>query len=307
MNASLLHSDNLPGLTERPLLVRNPDAGFRRRVRRHANSATEEFTIGSGPLPDPRDYSLLILEGGDGTAQHCLTEWLNAWPTETLPPVALLPGGHTNMSAAGINRKPRRGPCARSLAAILAGASPAAVQQRALVRVQAGQVMRYGCFFGIGRISAAVARWAEDRPTTRLGTRARTAWSAWRGYFGKGLLQTVCIGNQERRVFAMLATSLDRLLLGCRPFWNADADVAADSAPSLHSTWLFAESRGRLRRSARLLRGDASLERLPGYHSCDVRQLEFELDGAYVLDGEIFQHQGRLQLAPSQPLRWLIL
>ena len=144
-----------------------------------------------------------------------------------------------------------------------------------------------------------VAHWNSDRPGSQLGTTLRTAWSSARGYLAPSEHQTVRWNGQTRQVFAMIATSLNRLLFGCRPYWG--------DGEGMHNTWVFAEAQGRVRRSLRLLRGDASLGRLPGYASGNRTDLELELDGPYVIDGELFDNRGPLRLSLSEPLQWLAL
>ena len=75
----------------------------------------------------------------------------------------------------------------------------------------------------------------------------------------------------------------------------------------MHSTWVFADARGLLRRSFRLLRGDPTLGQLPGYQSGDIADLRIDFDGPYALDGELFDNRGVLRLSLSDPIRWLPL
>ena len=278
-----------------PILLTNPRAGLGERQLAFRG---ERFVLGSGPLPDLSHFSLLVLAGGDGTLQRTLTEALEQTPASALPPIAVLPAGRTNMTAADLNRHRRFGHCAKTLEAMLDGALPPATA-RPLVRVDQSDDRQYGWFFGIGAVCFGVAHWNSDRPGSQLGTTLRTAWSSARGYLAPSEHQTVRWNGQTRQVFAMIATSLNRLLFGCRPYWG--------DGEGMHNTWVFAEAQGRVRRSLRLLRGDASLGRLPGYASSNRTDLELELDGPYVIDGELFDNRGPLRLSLSEPLQWLAL
>lgn len=278
-----------------PLLLTNPRAGVGKRQLAFRG---ERFVLGSGPLPDLSRFSLLVLAGGDGTLQRTLTEALEQTPVSALPPIAVLPAGRTNMSAADLNRHRRFGQCAKALEAMLDGTLPPATA-RPLVRVDQADGHQYGWFFGLGAVCFGVAHWNADRPGSQLGTTLRTAWSSARGYLAPSEHQTVRWNGQTRQVFAMIATSLNRLLFGCRPYWG--------DGEGMHNTWVFAEAQGQVRRSLRLLRGDASLGRLPGYASGNRTDLELELNGPYVIDGELFDNRGPLRLSLSEPLQWLAL
>ena len=273
----------------------NPRAGLGKRQLAFRG---ERFVLGSGPLPDLSQFSLLAIAGGDGTLQRTLTEALEQTPASALPPIAVLPAGRTNMSAVDLNRHRRFTQCAKALDEMLDGPLPLTAA-RPLVRVDQADSRQYGWFFGIGAVCFGVAHWKSDRPGSQLGTTLRTAWSSAKGYLAPSEHQTVRWNGETRQVFAMIASSLNRLLFGCRPYWGG--------GEGMHNTWVFAEARGRVRRSLRLLRGDASLGRLPGYTSGNRTELELELDGPYVIDGELFDNRGPLRLSLSEPLRWLAL
>ena len=278
-----------------PLLLTNPRAGLGERQLAFRG---ERFVLGSGPLPDLTRFSLLVLAGGDGTLQRTLTEALEQTPANALPPIAVLPAGRTNMSALDINRHRRFEQCADALQPMLKGALPPATA-RPLVQVDQADSRQFGWFFGLGAVCFGVAHWGHDRPGSQLGTTLRTAWFSAKEYLAPSKHQEVRWNGETREVFAMIATSLNRLLFGSRPYWG--------NGEGLHNTWVFAEARGRVRRSLRLLRGDASLGRLPGYLSGNRTQLELELDGPYTIDGELFDNRGSLRLSLSDPLKWLAL
>ena len=273
----------------------NPQAGLGKRQLAFRG---ERFVLGSGPLPDLSQFSLLAIAGGDGTLQRTLTEALDQTPASALPPIAVLPAGRTNMSAVDLNRHRRFKQCAKALNEMLDGPLPAGTA-RPLVRVDQADSRQYGWFFGIGAVCFGVAHWKSDRPGSQLGTTLRTAWSSAKGYLAPREHQKVRWNGETRQVFAMIASSLNRLLFGCRPYWGG--------GEGMHNTWVFAEAKGRVRRSLQLLRGDASLERLPGYASGNRTELELELDGPYVIDGELFDNRGPLRLSLSEPLQWLAL
>ena len=58
-----------------------------------------------------REVDLLVVNGGDGTLQHALTEILTNEPFEKIPLIAPLPGGRTNATAVDLraHRNPFEG------------------------------------------------------------------------------------------------------------------------------------------------------------------------------------------------------
>ena len=312
------------------LLLTNPRAGLG-GPRLRFKGAT--VTLGEQDLPDLAEYDLLIVEGGDGTLQRVMTELLTRSPAVALPKVAVLPGGSTNMSAADINKHRGFRRCAARLKGILRGAPQPPAQCRPLVCVQpsAGDCgRRYGWFFGIGAVCSGIRRWSDNRPGSRLQASWSTARALLREFRGPLRPQQVRLDGQQRPVFAMMATTLNRLLFGSRPYWQPSAphqaakphpaparlpEQAADSKPAsatdtgnaMHCTWVFAEAQGLLRRGLMLLRGDPALGDLPGYQSGDLAGLQMEFDGPYALDGELFDNRGAMRLSLSDPIPWLPL
>ena len=309
----------------RALLLTNAKAGF--GDRQFAFDG-ETATLGEQALPDPTAYELLIVQGGDGTLQRVMTDLLTKVPMRALPPVAVLPAGRTNMSAADINRHRRFPDCIATLRRLLDRASaprhrPSApvgrgrpgafhpplgnapcaaaaglppLESRPMVQVAGSEGVRLAWFFGIGALCSGIEYWNAGRTGGRLAANLRTAWSGMREFRRQGRRQRVLLNGEPRILFAMIATTLNRLLFGSRPFWNAGS--------GLHNTWVFVEAQGLLRRSLSLLRGDPALDALPGYQSGDVAELEFDLNGPYTLDGELFQNNGPMRLALSEPIRW---
>lgn len=334
------------------LLLTNPRAGLG-GPKLKFNGAT--VALGERDLPDTAEYDLLIVEGGDGTLQRVMTELLAKTPASALPKVAVLPGGSTNMSAADINEHRSFRQCAARLHSILEGAPQPLAQRRPLVSVQpsqrqegasdlpansppnrtnpsaSGRGRRYGWFFGIGAVCSGIGRWSEKRPGNRLQSSMNTAWALFREFQGPRRHQQVLVDGRQRPVFAMMATTLNRLLFGSRPFWQsptprqaanphqagppaqgaegkpAGPGSAGRSGDAMHSTWVFAEAQGLLRRGFKLLRGDPALGDLPGYQSGDIDGLQMAFDGPYALDGELFDHRGTMRLSLSEPIQWLPL
>ncbi len=131
---------------------------------------------------------------------------------------------------------------------------------------------------GIARGEAAFAR----APAIRLGADGAEA--------------------RERPALFALATTMQSLFLGIRPFW------ARGGAP-IACTLVDAGAERFLRRLPALLRGDAGAGLTPeaGYESFGAERLVVELDEPWALDGELFDLPGRLELDTLGPIAFVEL
>jgi len=274
---------------------------------------------------------VLLISGGDGTIQHALSWLLHGYggqepqPAETLPIVALLPAGSTNMTALDIN--PTRG-WDQSLEAFLGRIERVdrvrdlpAVRQR-LVSVVDGDITRAGFFFGAGAIVRGIeycndvlfAGGAARRERTAGLAMARTIWGVLRKqppFHEIDLLAAHAITTDgelpaftpESGALLLACSTLDRLLLGVRPFWGEP-----ESEPL---RYVLAE------RDAKLIRGLPGLLGVPGFprpvasrgfHSHNCTRLRLTMDSAYAIDGELFTPTtGELELSVDRTLRFLTL
>ncbi len=277
----------------------------------------------------------LVINGGDGTAQRMLTALLGACPPERRPQIALLPGGTTNMTAFDLNRHRSYRRCLESLQRTLTAPSPPACS-RPLLHVSLRDGDQYGFFFGAGTIVQGIEyfhrRIQPGGGRHELGAGLallRTVWGIARSQppFAEPLqlrlpgasledaadkpapetpphspphLQTRWHSTAAR---LCLVTSLYRLFLGIRPYWNqADAPLRA--------TLVEANAAAFLRSLPRLLRGRPgdTLTKARGYHSIGLTTLDVRFCGPLTLDGELFSSDGdTIRIRSSQPLRFLTL
>jgi len=180
--------------------------------------------------------SLLVINGGDGTIGAVLAALLYRNPFRIIPPIAVMPGGKTNMTAAdlGIKGDPER--VLRQLLAIaLEGRIPDMLTNRNLIELDLGdgEAPRVGTFFGAAGIVKAI-KWTRDNAYSKglpnglahILAFARLA-SAFLG-IGKrdeDLLRSKDIGICMRGAqvdasnYVMVsATTLERLVLGLKPY-----------------------------------------------------------------------------------------
>ena len=282
-----------------------------------------------------QEVTLLAVNGGDGTLQHVLTEVLSSNIFETLPCIAPLCGGRTNMSAHDIGS---RGRPAAGLAALMSSVQTNTLAQRIVerpvLRIDCGPHQRpqYGMFFGAGVIQRALAFKHQLYPQQHL-----------QGLFGAGLflggmLLRIACGSQTglltpdeigiglpaehgeqyvndehaRRVplehleweqFQLLmATTLERLFLRIRPFWGQE-----DAA--VRFTSIAAGAKRSLPAVLKILRGlpPPPSVSASGYRSRNVESMTLHIDGGFTIDGELFDPKpGRtLRLKADHRLRFV--
>lgn len=250
---------------------------------------------------DVRSSDLIALFGGDGTIQMTMSQLLRQMPPSELPPVAVLPFGTTNMSAKCLNRNRSRRRAVASLdRAIRSGAF--ATTARSLVRVSQGDALEHGFFFGAGIIAEIIERWDEQHKPGVIGNRIQSLRALVSGLSRKNSKTRICIDGESRSVYGLLASTLDRLIFGTRPFW------AAGQPGDLKLTWVDSDAPDLLRHAPALLRGKARMAGVPGYHSCTTEHMRLSFRGCYSLDGESFLSGGdSMTISRSDPVRWLSL
>jgi hypothetical protein len=100
-----------------------------------------------------------------------------------------------------------------------------------------------------------------------------------------------------------LITSLERLVLGSRPYWNA-------SAGPLRWTIVEVEARRFWLRMWRVIMGrpGAVLREDEGYFSGGVERAELKFDGPFVVDGELYESSADhpITVTTDRTLRWIV-
>lgn len=238
----------------------------------------------------------LFISSGDGTVHAIQTELAERNPFAKLPRLAILPHGTTNMTAADLGVQAKG--LDRQMVLIKGGGDAGACKVRPTVKVanpQDGRV-RHGMFLGTGAIWSGV-RFCQDRVQA---TGLSGDWAAGIA-LGAGLARALfgrarpgeerldrpynmyieadgeILANGLQVVF--LATTLDRLVLGTRPFWGGGgplrATAIAHPPPSL--TWAQA-----------ILYGGEERQLPAQCLSFAAREIAVSVACAFVMDGEIF-------------------
>ncbi len=244
----------------------------------------------------------LFISSGDGTIQQIQTELAERGTFARLPQLCLLPHGTTNMSAAdlGLGIKDLS-----EQAKIIANAGNRAKQlelrTRSTVRVAnpADGNVRHGMFVGTGAIWRGTVFCQDAVHGTGLrgdwATFATLAAAVARSIFSRGgstdpdrIVQpcemTVtgdAAGTISGGQLLFLATTLDKLILGCRPFWGGKSAAVRVSVfpypPPSVPRWLWTSMYGPEER------------RMPeGCHSFCSESMTIDTQCPFVIDGEFF-------------------
>lgn len=272
------------------LLVRHPDVPH--VILKDVGTISDDLRVFS-----QQGVDIVAVAGGDGTVQLVLNGLLQKKCFDTPPLLAILACGRTNMTAADIGVKGRG---VRGLARLLAAAANEnldkfVVERRILcVENVKGLPPQYGMFFGGAGIWRAIEYTRRKVHPLDMGADATSALTFVRLFIhwlllGKGgddlfrgddieiTIDGECLGVRSSLI--VLATTLDKLLLGSRPFWNiGDGDFAFTQ---------FAHPVYRLgRHTWRLLFGSAE-RYLPAEHylSTGADRIQLKMKCKFTLDG----------------------
>ncbi len=259
---------------------------------------------------------LLVVNGGDGTIQHVLSELLGSGSRDWMPMIAPIRGGRTNMTAIdlGCRREPTRG-LVELLDAARAGRLGDRIQERAVLRADLGDQTKFGMFFGAGMLYRAIQLAHKTVPEDRS-----------HGLAGVGLVLATLIGRAAagRRVGVLtpdkmqiavdhmplepeeftlvMSTTLHQLFFGINPFWGTEP------AP-VRVTTIASRARGLARAIPGILRGHPRPHVQPeaGYTSRNVDHAAFQIDCGLTIDGELFAPEpGRLvQIRGDERVRFV--
>lgn len=250
-----------------------------------------------------RGINLVAVNAGDGTVQAVLTALFHHRPYQTLPLLALLCGGTTNMTAKDLGF---RGARIRSLERILAWSRSdgdgIGIVRRPILRVQhpAVRIPQYGLFFGAASIFKGINLFhsrihdlgLQGNPANAVIVARFLAAIAARDLEELGTARaTITVDGTPlatARYMLILTHTLEQLIFGLRPHWGKEEGP-------LRLTAVTADHRFFLRVMAAISLGRRPRLAIPenGFHSHNAQEIRMALDGGYALDGELFQADSR--------------
>lgn len=250
-----------------------------------------------------RDLNLVVVNSGDGTVQAALTMLFTHGSSRPLPLLALLCGGTTNMTHQDLGLPgPRLGALRRLMNWAHHGEGEALIRRRTILKVQSPSRPQplYGFFFGAACIfkgiqffHSKVHRMGLSGDPAHLLILARFLWALARR--DDALVAPVPAeirldraGMHSKDYLLLLVTTLERLILGLRPFWNRGGGP-------LQLTALSARPRSLFRALPALIhgRGNSYAVAENGYLSCGASEIQLDMDGGFAIDGELFAADSR--------------
>ncbi|MCB1378931.1 MAG: hypothetical protein KDK89_11270 [Alphaproteobacteria bacterium] len=241
----------------------------------------------------------LFISSGDGTIQAIQTILAERRPFGHLPRLSLLPHGTTNMTAADLGFRHK---AIDAQAQFMRALQPADLRARPTLRcVNPGDGQtRHGMFLGTGAVSKATL--FCQQAFNSKGVKGNWAvFATLAGAVAKSLFTAPDPADETRfdrpypiavtadgRPMArgdhllMLATTLDKLILGTKPFWGGKTGPIRTSlfpypVPSI-PRWLIPT-----------MYGGETRKTPPGATSFCATELSIETPITYVIDGEFFE------------------
>ncbi len=259
---------------------------------------------------------LIVINGGDGTAQAVLTLIDRAEIFPTPPLLALLRAGTTSMLPRDVGIPgSRTAGLSQALRWAKERDSSLTLQPRPILRVQRGngQPTQCGMFFGAGAICQGIK--AFHSGVNPMG---------WRGQLMPGvtllkMLLAVLRKNhetvpplltrsrideqpeQERLNLIVLISTLNHLFFGMQPYWGTEEGP-------LRYTEIAAEPKYLFRVIPSLFRWQKNRYATPenGFVSHNIHEVQLEIEGDFTLDGELYAiGQGPLTISAAGPVLFL--
>lgn len=231
-------------------LLSNPKSTWNKtcfgRIVDVAQSASNVFHFELGDITDVAEAlqqfsrtrpAMIVVNGGDGTLQAVLTELGNNNPfKDATPPIAVLPSGKTNMVAADFDCRGKPEDVLRRLIQLAqSGNLDQCLVRRHVMAVDMGdgKPRRFGMFLGTAAIVRGIIYCNKHIYRMNLPNFLShgisvvalcfSAFTGARGENSPAYSEPVTInltggGIIQGRFFAIVATTLDRLLFGTRPY-----------------------------------------------------------------------------------------
>jgi hypothetical protein len=249
----------------------------------------------------------IIIDGGDGTVRDVLSLAARHF-TERVPRFAIIPSGKTNALAHDIGIGARW--TSRDLPPTLGGWK---IVQRAPLEIRYGddsEARLRGFMFGMGAFVRATSLAQSVHRTGAFqglgvglalaGAIGQTLFGAETSAWRRGEAVTLNLDGQaiRREFYILLASTLERLPLGIRPFGRVRSGLKLLGVDAPPRRVLLAAA-AVLAGSERQWLSDAGCKR------ADTDSFRLCIDGGFVLDGEVYPG-GDLTITKGAPIEFLV-
>ena len=262
------------------------------------------------------DIGLLVIIGGDGTVQAIL-DFLYTSQHSVSTRIVIIPGGTTNMTAGdiGVSGSPIK--VLKRFHKLMNGECKGKKVFRPVLRIQQkGRPTTYGMFFGAGLIPNGAKYFNRNIRSTgitgefasfivMLSFLAKLFSGRSSEYLRPTHIQFSDNMQVRRDIKALLlfATTLDRLLFGLRPYWGTQSRPVKITCIRHRSVNFW-----RSLITIILCRG-YTLSEENGYYSENSQSIQLNLDGDFLVDGEIFTSErinGPITISATAPVTFIV-
>jgi len=242
--------------------------------------------------------SVIIINGGDGTAGAVMAALLYRNPFTVTPPIAILPGGKTNMTAAdlGLSGAPEKS-LSTLLDQVKKGILDKHLTKRMLIEMDRGdgQEPAVGLFFGAASIVPSI-KWCRAHIYPKGYPNFISHFLAFlvltKAAIGLGQTKNVNTSNAMHinvsagghfrgKYSAVSITTLDSVVLGLKPY-------SLVGKGGLRFSCVEAGGRNILRAIFGLFSGKFSKKYIQGVHVRRASKITIETNDMVTLDGEFF-------------------
>lgn len=246
----------------------------------------------------------IVIEGGDGTVQGILTEFLRHEKARNLPIFTLVPGGNTNQVARNIGLS-----AATPQAVAKALSANAEISKAPLLRIKdKAQRKYYGFLFSSGALPQVTDYTKDKLHDKGIGGSLAVIGGILKGATGTSSiteptrvkLNIDAGGIQKLRGphLGTIVTTLPGLMLGLDPFWG-------EGERPLRVTYVAGEYQKLVRHVASLWLGNKSKDRSKdGMYSWTADGLKYRYKGPCVLDGEVLDLTKGFNIRATKPIRF---
>lgn len=261
---------------------------------------------------------LIIADGGDGTVQGVITETWHAFGAGTMPDLAVIPGGRTNVISGDLNGNGTPAEILRKIMHSYCMDQKHFIQQRGLLHISLPQAKDQLAFLiSAGGLAAGIEScWKLQKKMQRLGPLRGLATPLWVVFKllttlpGQPLLNhrlaKVKVDDQvmpDEDFQVLIATMNQNLPMGIRPFWGDS--TACDR---IRFSTVTAKARGLWWRILPMIMGwKRWLPQHRGYASVNADTLHLQLDESIHIDGErwTLDSPSSVQIRVSAPIRFV--